>query len=66
MQRTGASARNTLLSALQTTGSYNTIVGTFSFGTTGDPIDPNLYFYAIKGGKLTYVRQAHPSGFLPK
>jgi branched-chain amino acid transport system substrate-binding protein len=66
MQRTGASARNTLLSALQTTGSYNTIVGTFSFGTTGDPIDPNLYFYAIKSGKLTYVRQAHPSGFLPK
>jgi branched-chain amino acid transport system substrate-binding protein len=65
-QRTGANARNTLLSAFQTTGSYDTIVGTFSFGLTGDPVDPNLYFYAVKGGKLAYVRQAHPSGFLTR
>jgi hypothetical protein len=50
-----------------TTGqNVDTVVGPFRFGGTGDPTDPNLYFYTVKGSALSYVQQAHPSGFLAK
>lgn len=63
VRRTGAFDRLSLLRAL-TTGSYESLAGTFGFGFNGDPIDPNLYFYAIEGGRFKYVNSAHSSSFL--
>lgn len=65
-RRTGAANRLTLLRALLTGGNYDTVTGSYSFGPTGDVLDPNCYFYRVKDGKFTYERQAHPSGFMLK
>jgi branched-chain amino acid transport system substrate-binding protein len=61
--RSGASARNTLLSALHTGQPVDTIAGTFSFDGFGDPVDPQLYFYTVRDGKFAYLHEAHPSSF---
>ena len=65
-RRTGAANRLTLLRALATGGTYDTVTGSYSFGPTGDTVDPNCYFYRVKDGKFAYERQAHPSGFMLK
>jgi len=65
-QRTGATARNTMLTGLTAGQEVNTVVGPFRFSPTGDPIDPELYFYTVREGKFAYLQQAHPSGFLSK
>ena len=66
VRRTGAAQRATLLSSMTLGGNYDTIVGSFTFAPTGDPIDPELYFYTIADGKFSYLKQAHPSGFLSR
>ncbi len=66
VQRTGATARNTMLTGLTAGQEVNTVVGPFRFSPTGDSIDPELYFYGVKAGAFTYLQQAHPSGFLSK
>lgn len=63
-KRGGATNRLTMLSALQTPVSYDTVVGSFQFGFDGDPIDPNLYFYTVTGGALKYTAASHPSAFI--
>jgi branched-chain amino acid transport system substrate-binding protein len=63
-KRTGATNRLAAMTALQTPASYDTIVGSFQFDVTGDPVDPNLYFYEIRDGKFKYVAPAHPSSFV--
>lgn len=63
-QRNGATNRLAMLSALQTPISYDTIVGSFQFGFSGDPIDPNLYFYTVTEGALKYTAASHPSAFI--
>lgn len=63
-KRTGANNRLTTMTALQTPSSYNTIVGSFQFTPTGDPVDPNLYFYQITDGKFKYVAPYHPTSFV--
>lgn len=63
-RRFGAVDRLAMLTALRTGGSYNTLVGSLSFSPTGDPIDPNLYFYSIAGGKFKFSKSARPSGFV--
>ncbi len=65
-RRTGAVNRLTLLRTLATGGNYDTVTGSYSFGPTGDTIDPNCYFYRVTNGKFVYERQAHPSGFMLK
>jgi branched-chain amino acid transport system substrate-binding protein len=65
-RRTGAANRLTILRALATGGAFDTVTGSYSFGSTGDVIDPNCYFYRVKDGKFVYERQAHPSGFMLK
>ncbi|HEY0394117.1 MAG TPA: branched-chain amino acid ABC transporter substrate-binding protein [Candidatus Elarobacter sp.] len=65
-RRTGATNRLALIRALTTGGVYDTITGSYSFGPSGDVIDPNCYFYRVKDGKFAYERQAHPSGFMLK
>jgi len=64
--RTGATTRTTLMSGMTLGGNYDTIVGAFTFSPTGDPIDPELYFYTVTDGKLSYLKQAHPSSFLSR
>jgi branched-chain amino acid transport system substrate-binding protein len=66
VRRTGAAQRATLMSSMTLGGNYDTIVGSFTFAPTGDPIDPELYFYTVTDGKFSYLKQAHPSGFLSR
>lgn len=63
-KHTGNANRLTTMTALQTPSSYNTIVGSFQFTPTGDPVDPNLYFYAIVDGKFKYVAPSHSTSFV--
>lgn len=63
IRRVNATARNTLLSAMLQGGPVSTLVGTFTF-LAGEPIDPEIYFYTVKDGNFSYVRQAHPSPFM--
>jgi branched-chain amino acid transport system substrate-binding protein len=59
VRRTGATNRLATLTALQSPSMYNTILGPFQFDFSGDPIDPNLYFYSIKDGQFVYVAPSH-------
>jgi ABC-type branched-subunit amino acid transport system substrate-binding protein len=63
-KHTGTANRLTTMTALQTPSSYNTIVGSFQFTPTGDPVDPNLYFYEITDGKFKYAAPSHPTAFV--
>lgn len=63
-KRSGANNRLATLTALQAPSTYDTIVGSFQFTPTGDPIDPNLYFYSIADGKFKYAAPAHPTSFV--
>lgn len=64
VRRVGATNRLATLTALQSSNTYNTIVGSFQFSPFGDPMDPNLYFYTVSDGKFKYVAAAHPSNFI--
>ncbi len=64
VKRYGVTSRGTFLSAMQTGGSYDTLIGSFTFTPTGDPVDPNLYFYTIVDKQFKYQKAAHPNGFI--
>ena len=64
VRRTGATNRLSALSALQAPSSYSTLVGDFLFAPSGDPVDPNLYFYSIDKGKFAYSGASHVSAFV--
>jgi branched-chain amino acid transport system substrate-binding protein len=64
MRRTSAVTRISMVRGLTNGGSYDTVMGSYTFGVTGDQIDPNVYFYAVRNGKFAYERQAHSSGFM--
>lgn len=66
VRRGGANDRLSVSRALAFATPYDTAVGTFSFGNTGDPIDPNAYFYTVKDGKWAYLQAAHRSNFVLK
>jgi branched-chain amino acid transport system substrate-binding protein len=66
VRRAGAADRIAVARALGIAASFDTVVGTLQFGATGDPIDPNVYFYGVKDGKWAYLRSAHPSSFILK
>ncbi|MDQ2872782.1 MAG: ABC transporter substrate-binding protein, partial [Candidatus Eremiobacteraeota bacterium] len=63
-QRAGATNRLAMLAALRLPTTYRTLVGDFQFTPTGDPVDPNVYFYTIAGGNFKFVKSAHPSSFI--
>jgi branched-chain amino acid transport system substrate-binding protein len=63
-RRIGSPNRLSVMSSLQTGGSYSTMVGNFTFTPTGDPLDPNVYFYSIVDGALKYQRPAHVTSFV--
>ncbi len=62
--RNSATNKLAMLSALQTAVSYNTVIGSFQFGFTGDPIDPNLYFNTLTDGTFKYTAASHPTAFI--
>jgi branched-chain amino acid transport system substrate-binding protein len=66
VRRTSATNRLALIRALANGGAYDTVTGSYTFGPSGDVLDPNCYFYRITNGKFGYERQAHPSGFMLK
>lgn len=63
-QRTNATTRFTLLNTLQVFGSYNTLVGQFSFNFNGDATIPNVYFYRIGKDGFTYQFPAVRTGYV--
>ncbi|MBV9439732.1 MAG: ABC transporter substrate-binding protein, partial [Candidatus Eremiobacteraeota bacterium] len=65
-RRTNATTRVGIIRALLTGGSFDTITGSYTFGPSGDQLDPNCYFYKVQNGKFGYERQAHSSGFMLK
>jgi branched-chain amino acid transport system substrate-binding protein len=64
--RTNAAGRNSVATAIAQGVPIDTMVGTYSFSPFGDALQPNLYYYTLKGGKFSYAHQAHPSGFMIK
>ncbi len=64
VKRSSASTRFTLLEAMQLGGTYDTIIGQFSFTIFGDPIDPNLYFYSIGDSGFKFEKSSRPTSFL--
>jgi branched-chain amino acid transport system substrate-binding protein len=66
IKKAGTSDRIAVGRALGFASTFDTVVGTFSFGTTGDPINPNVYLYTVKGDKWSYLQAAHPSSFILK
>lgn len=64
VRRIGATNRLAAMTALQTPSSYSTLVGEFQFAPTGDPIDPNIYFYTIDGDTFKYFGPSHASAFV--
>ena len=57
-QRANATTRLTLLSALQTGGTYDTLLGPFSFGVNGDPTLANIFLYKITKDGFVFVKPA--------
>jgi branched-chain amino acid transport system substrate-binding protein len=66
VRRGGANDRHSVARALSYSTPYDTVVGTLTFGSNGDPLDPNVYFYTVKDGKWSYVQAAHRSNFVLK
>ncbi|NNM93470.1 MAG: hypothetical protein HKL92_09015, partial [Candidatus Eremiobacteraeota bacterium] len=64
VQRTPTYSRPAMLSLLTYNGSFQTIVGPFTFSYTGDPTLPNLYAYHIEKGAFHYDRAAFLNGFI--
>jgi len=64
VKRSNATTRVALVEAMQLGGTYDTIIGQFSFTFIGDPVDPNLYFYSIGDAGFKYEKAARPTSFL--
>jgi len=66
IRRTGASDRLAVDRSLNSSSAFNTVVGAISFDNAGDPVNPNVYFYTLKGGAWKYTTSAVPSSFIVK
>lgn len=62
--RANGNDRFSLLTQLQSGGTFNLLVGQYSFGYSGDAILPNIYLYRITKKGFDYVRAAVPNGFV--
>lgn len=63
-QRSNASTRFSLLSAMQRGGTWTTLVGNYNFTIGGDPLVPNIYLYTIGKDGFTFAQPAIRSGFV--
>jgi branched-chain amino acid transport system substrate-binding protein len=64
--RTNAAGRGATVTALAQGIPIDTMTGTYSFTVFGDPLQPELYYYTLRDGKFTYLKQARPSTFMAK
>ena len=55
------SADRRLLDRTLSVGTFQTVIGPVSFQKNGDLFQPNVYFYAVTGGKPTYSSSAYPN-----
>lgn len=62
--RTNSTTRYQLLTAMQLSGGFNTLVGPYTFDTDGDPLIPNLYFFKVSGTSFDYVEPAVRNGYI--
>lgn len=62
--RVNAKNRFSLLSALQQNGSYDLLVGNYSFDFRGDATLPNIYLYTVTKDGFTFARPAVRNGFV--
>jgi branched-chain amino acid transport system substrate-binding protein len=62
--RANASSRNAVVTAIAQGVPIDTMVGQYSFTPFGDALQPQLYYYTVRKGAFTYLKQAHPSGFM--
>jgi len=63
---TNSSSRGALVTAIAQGLPIDTMTGTYSFTPFGDALQPQIYYYTLKDGKFTYLKQAHPSTFMLK
>lgn len=63
-QRSGATTRFSLLSAMQRSATFTTLVGQYSFSVNGDPLIPNIYIYKVGKSGFSFVRPAIQNGFV--
>lgn len=64
VQRFNTVNRVSLLSSLQRPGTYNTIVGPYSFNFAGDATIPNIYLYSVKADGFRFTKPAVATGFV--
>ncbi|MEO6834960.1 MAG: branched-chain amino acid ABC transporter substrate-binding protein [Candidatus Tumulicola sp.] len=63
-QRSNASNRFSLLTSMQRSPTFITLVGQYSFNVTGDPLIPNIYIYKIGKDGFKFLRPAIRTGFV--
>ncbi|HYL27887.1 MAG TPA: ABC transporter substrate-binding protein, partial [Candidatus Nitrosotalea sp.] len=63
-QRNNAASRSTLLTSLQSGGTFTTLVGQFAFNISGDPLIPNIYLYKVTSDGFKFARPAVRTGFV--
>jgi len=66
VRRTNANDRLGVARALNFSSTFDTVVGSLNFGNDGDPLNPNVYFYAVTDGKWKYLSSANPTSFIVK
>ena len=63
-QRANATTRFSMLNTLQQGGTYNLLVGQYSFNFAGDAILPDVYLYTISKDGFTYKEPAFHTGYV--
>jgi branched-chain amino acid transport system substrate-binding protein len=63
-QRQNATNRLSLLTALQQGGTFNLLVGQYSFNFAGDATIPNIYLYKVTKDGFKYVKPAIATGYV--
>ncbi|MDQ2866177.1 MAG: branched-chain amino acid ABC transporter substrate-binding protein [Candidatus Eremiobacteraeota bacterium] len=62
--RTSVPNRFGILNTLQNRGTYNTIVGPYSFNFSGDATFANIYLYAVASDGFKFAKPAIATGFV--
>ncbi|HEY5425990.1 MAG TPA: branched-chain amino acid ABC transporter substrate-binding protein [Candidatus Tumulicola sp.] len=63
-RRGNATTRFSLLTTMQRSPTFTTLVGQYGFSVTGDPLIPNIYLYTIGKDGFKFSRPAFRTGFV--
>jgi branched-chain amino acid transport system substrate-binding protein len=63
-QRSNATNRFQILTQMQTGGTYQLLVGNYSFGPFGDATMPNIYLYELGAKGFTFSKPGLANGFV--